>query len=202
MDAKFELTIVKTPENTRSIDDKSMNNVSFQTYYYNHEKTTHSEIIFTSKNKIINNYVYGIIYIILCIILINFFETFESPTRFIEILYQVIMISGLVTFIGLIFIPFTMVKNLIFIQNASKYSIQEQSILGLKKEVLDFEKVKKVITKVDSKISYITFRSGNTLSQSIIIKVDSNKSKEINQINDFLIKFTETKYPNIEYSKI
>ncbi len=202
MNSNFEITLAKTPEKTKSIDDKSMEKVSFQTYLYNSEKSNDSEIIFTTTSKIINNYLYGIIYIIVSLLLFKLFEILEWNSKFISILAQCLLMSSMITFVGLVLIPFTMMKNIIFKKDGNKYFVQEQSVLGFKNDVLDFEKVKKVITKVDKKNNYITFRSGNVLSQSIIIKIESDNSWAIKEANDFLIKFTEAKYPNIEYSKI
>jgi hypothetical protein len=202
MNSNFEITVAKPDEKTKSIDEKSMSNLSFNTFKFNSEKSTNSELIFTSTSKLIDYYIYGVIYIVVAILIFNFLDKFEFHGKFSSIFAQGLMLSALVTFVGLIIIPFTMMKNVIFISSDNKLYVQEQSPLGTKKEILDFDKVKKVITKVDSKNSYITFRSGNVLPQSIIIKVETENILLIKETNDFLQKFTENKYPNIEYSQI
>jgi hypothetical protein len=93
-------------------------------------------------------------------------------------------------------------KGIIFIKDKNKYFVMEESVFGFRDEVLNIDKVKNVITKVCSKNNYITFRNGNIIKQSIIIKIDSNDSKKINETNEFLLNFTEEKYPNIDYSTI
>jgi len=202
MNSNFEITLAKPTEKTRSIDDKSMSSLSFHTFKINSEKSTNSELVFTSTSKLIDYYIYGVIYIIIAILVITFFDKFEFHGKFPSIIAQCLMLSAIATFVALVVIPFTMMKNIIFVNNNNKLFVQEQSPLGFKKQILDFEKVKKVITKVDAKNNYVTFRSGNVLPQSIIIKIGTDNSSLVKETNDFLLKFTENKYPNIEYSQI
>ena len=202
MNPNFEITLEKATEKTRSIDDKSMNSLSFQTYKFNSEKSTNSEFVFTSTSKLIEYFIYGIIYIIFAILLVMFFDKFEFHGKFPTIIAQCVMVSAILTSVVVVTMPFTMIKNIIFVNNNNKLFIQEQSPIGVKKQILDFEKVKKVITKVDVKNNYITFRSGNVLPQSLIIKIGTDNPSLVKETNEFLIKFTENKYPNIEYSQI
>ena len=202
MNSNFEITLEKTPEKTTSIDDKSMKSLTFQSYKFNSKKSTNSEFVFTTTSKLIDYYVYGIIYIIFSILLVMFFDKFEFHGNLPTTIAQCMMLSAIATFVGLFVIPFTLIKNVIFTNNNNKLFVQEQSPLGFKKEILNFEHVRTVVTKADTKNNYITFRSGNVLPQSIIIKIGIENPSLIKETNDFLLKFTEKKYPKIEYYQI
>lgn len=204
MKLNLEINLIKMSDKIKDINDESLKNQNFDTFIFDKSKSNDKEFVFLSKSKILEMYLYGFAYIIIGYIILQLIDKMEEPAKIIQILLSAYFLSVIAAAIGLIAIPFITIKKIIFEKDEinNKFTIIEVNVIGIKNVILDIKNVKKIINKIDTKNNYITFRNGNIIEQSIILKINSTDVERIKLTEEFLMQFVENTNNNIELTKL
>ncbi|MCW2120606.1 hypothetical protein [Flavobacterium sp. 7A] len=180
------LKIIWKDDNLKQIKDDNLANQDLEIFQF--DKDLKDKIMFIKPNVTIEvkqKFFYGITAIGVCLLLLFLIAEFSEGGSFLVKIGVVLLIGSFVIALGVIAIPFTTVKRIIF--DLEFGSIQKQNAINVSSSCLDLSTIKRIVFNHDIKKTYVTFRQhvADEISKGSPIFVLEN-DEEKNQFEEFI----------------